>query len=157
MSEIIPYWEFFSEAGQHTGISPFLLAAIGWAESRFNANAISTRGAIGVMQISPTVWRAWGRGDIYNPRDNINVAARYLRFLMSLCDKWGKEETKWSLACYVWGLGRVRRCKNWEDVPDEVKRYCEVVERKSKEYFVAHYIDELARGVFFTNRKNPEV
>jgi len=57
MSEIIPYWEYFLDASQHTGISPFLLAAIAWAESRFNPEAISTKGAMGIMQISPQVWR----------------------------------------------------------------------------------------------------
>jgi len=157
MSEIIPFWEFFLEASQHTGISPFLLAAIAWAESRFDANAISTKGAMGVMQISPVVWRGWGRGDVYNPKDNIACGAKYLRFLMALCDKWGKEEIKWSLACYVWGLGNVYRTKSWEEVPDGVKRYCERVEEKSKEFFVKHYIKELAQGVFYTNGRIKEV
>jgi len=149
MSEIIPFWEFFLEASQHTGISPFLLAAIGWAESRWDPMAVSDKGARGVMQLMPVVWDNWGDGQIHDPKDNILAGAKYLRFLMALCDKWKKDEIKWSLAAYAWGLGNVRRTENWEDVPGEVRRYTELIEKKSKELFIQHYIRELALGVFY--------
>ena len=43
------------------GVSPSLAAAIGWQESGFNNNLVSSTGAVGVMQIEPGTWNWIGQ------------------------------------------------------------------------------------------------
>jgi LysM repeat protein len=44
------YWS------EHYGVDPHLATAVAWMESGFNNNAVSTVGAVGVMQITPATW-----------------------------------------------------------------------------------------------------
>lgn len=59
---------------------PFLLAIIG-AESMGDMSAVSSAGAIGIMQLMPRTAAAMGVTDIRNPCQNIMGGARYLRRL----------------------------------------------------------------------------
>lgn len=68
--------------GRSTDVSPQLIHAVISAESNYNQNAISPRGAIGLMQLLPSTAMRFGVNDPTNPRDNIFAGASYLKWLM---------------------------------------------------------------------------
>lgn len=67
----------------HSGWDRFTLNALIFAESRFNPSIVSPAGAVGLMQLLPSTANRMNRGpvDLYNPRANIKVGIRYLRYL----------------------------------------------------------------------------
>ena len=91
------------QAAAAANISPSLLAALVWQESRWNAQAVSPKGAMGLAQLMPATARDLG----VNPADpvaNLNGGARYLRQLLDLFDG----DVERALAAYNAGPGRVR-------------------------------------------------
>ncbi|HZW21285.1 lytic transglycosylase domain-containing protein [Noviherbaspirillum sp.] len=71
---------------QSHGLNAALLKAIIEVESGFNANAVSPKGAVGLMQVMPATAARYGRFNLYSPEQNIDVGARYLRDLLALFD-----------------------------------------------------------------------
>jgi len=71
---------------QSHGLNPALLKAIIEVESGFNANAVSPKGAVGLMQVMPATAARYGRYNLYSPEQNIDVGARYLRDLLAMFD-----------------------------------------------------------------------
>jgi soluble lytic murein transglycosylase-like protein len=63
-----------------------LLRAVMHAESNFDSGAVSSRGAAGLMQLMPETAREMYVKDIFEPRDNIEGGARYLRVLANMYD-----------------------------------------------------------------------
>ena len=91
------------QAAAAANISPTLLAALVWQESRWNPQAVSPKGAIGLAQLMPATARDLG----VNPADpvqNLHGGARYLRYLL---DTFNGDVEK-ALAAYNAGPGRVR-------------------------------------------------
>ncbi|MGF1608147.1 MAG: transglycosylase SLT domain-containing protein [Kiloniellales bacterium] len=64
------------------GLQPELVHAVILAESRYNAGALSHKGAMGLMQLMPATASRYGVGDPWDPSDNIDGGVRYLRDLM---------------------------------------------------------------------------
>jgi soluble lytic murein transglycosylase-like protein len=92
-----------TQAAAAANLSPTLLAALVWQESRWNPGAISPKGAIGLAQLMPATARDLG----VNPADpvsNLNGGARYLRQLLDQFDG----DVERALAAYNAGPGRVR-------------------------------------------------
>ena len=88
-----------------------LLAAVIYQESKFDPDARSDAGAVGLMQLQPTTARGiaeWTGGsqfrvdDLTNPELNVRYGSWYLRHLL---DKYGDEET--ALAAFNAGQGNV--------------------------------------------------
>jgi soluble lytic murein transglycosylase-like protein len=71
----------FSAAAQATGLSPALLKAVAEQESGMQETAVSSAGAIGVMQLMPGTAADLGV-DPYNAAQNIMGGARYLAELL---------------------------------------------------------------------------
>jgi soluble lytic murein transglycosylase-like protein len=70
----------YREAERVYGIPWSYFAAINFVESRMGRiHGLSSAGAIGPMQFLPSTWAYYGQGDIYDPRDAILAAGRYLR------------------------------------------------------------------------------
>lgn len=69
-----------------TRVSPALVAAIIHVESGGRADAVSTAGASGVMQLIPTTAERFGVDDITNPAQNIKGGVAYLDWLMEEFD-----------------------------------------------------------------------
>jgi soluble lytic murein transglycosylase len=95
-------------------IEPALLAAVIYQESKFRADARSSSGAIGLMQLLPDTARGialrtggtrFQVDDLYNPDINVRYGCWYLRHLLQ---KYGDEET--ALAAYNAGQ---RNVDNW--------------------------------------------
>jgi soluble lytic murein transglycosylase len=92
-------------------LDPALLAAVIYQESKFKANAKSSSGAIGLMQLRPdtakgiairTGGHRFQVSDLYNPEINVRYGSWYLRHLL---DKYGDEKT--ALAAYNAGQRNV--------------------------------------------------
>jgi soluble lytic murein transglycosylase-like protein len=71
------------------GLDPYDLAAVGWVESRWQADAIGSSGEVGIMQILPSTGR-WiadymglERYDLADPATNIAFGAAYLRLALN--------------------------------------------------------------------------
>jgi soluble lytic murein transglycosylase-like protein len=65
-------------AANKYGISPTLLQAVAQKESGYDANAVSSAGALGVMQLMPGTDRDMGVTDPFDPAQNIDAGAKYL-------------------------------------------------------------------------------
>ena len=86
------------------GVDPYLVVAVIAAESRFNPNARSYKGAAGLGQLMPSTAAAHGV-DPYDPVANLEVAVRIIR---SNLDRFGGDWNK-ALAAYNAGAGAVKR------------------------------------------------
>ena len=75
------YDDLISEASKRHGISFPLLKAIIKAESDFDPQAVSKKGAMGLMQIMPQNFKLLGLDDPFDPTQNINAGARYFKQL----------------------------------------------------------------------------
>ena len=71
----------FQAASRLTGVDESWLRAIAHVESGFDANALSPKGAKGVMQLMPDTAAAWQVTDPFNPNQSIQAGARELRQL----------------------------------------------------------------------------
>jgi soluble lytic murein transglycosylase len=98
---------------RHYDLDPALLAAVIYQESKFKADARSSSGAVGLMQLLPTTAEgiathtggtAFRVDDLYDPEINIRYGAWYLHHLLQ---KYGDEET--ALAAYNAGQDNVDR------------------------------------------------
>jgi Transglycosylase SLT domain len=70
-------------ASQHS-LSPQLLHSVIKVESGYNAMAVSSKGALGLMQLIPATARRFGVANVFNPVENIEGGAKYLRYLLDL-------------------------------------------------------------------------
>lgn len=68
----------FEEAAEKYNVPVNLLMAVGKAESGFNADAVSSAGAQGVMQLMPSTAAALGVDNAFDARSNIMGGAKYL-------------------------------------------------------------------------------
>ncbi len=70
-------------AGEAADLSPRLLEAIAYVESRFNAKAVSPKGAVGMMQLMPATAAELGV-DPHRPEENVRGGADYLRKMVTM-------------------------------------------------------------------------
>ncbi len=71
-------------AANKYSLDPALLHAVIRAESAYNPAAVSPKGAVGLMQLMPETAARFGVRDRYNPSENIEAGARYLRQLINM-------------------------------------------------------------------------
>ncbi|MGF6935630.1 soluble lytic murein transglycosylase-like protein [Paraburkholderia sp. UCT70] len=103
--EIARFADVIEEASRTFRVAPELLRAVIDVESRYNPNAVSDKGAQGLMQLMPDTARRFSDGNMFNPRDNVLAGARYLRFLLDLF----KDDMELALAAYNAGENAVIR------------------------------------------------
>ena len=101
-----PYAAHIAEASQRFGIPEHWIRAVLRAESAGDVRAVSSAGAMGLMQVMPDTWAGlrvrYGLGrDPYDPRDNILAGTAYLR---EMFDRYGNVAAM--LAAYNAGPGR---------------------------------------------------
>ena len=70
------------QAAREHQVDQALLRAVIAVESGYDPNAVSRKGAVGLMQLMPETARRYGVRNIYDPAQNIQGGARYLRDLM---------------------------------------------------------------------------
>lgn len=98
------YRASLADAAGRYGVSPRLLAALVWNESRWRPGAVSPKGAIGLAQLMPGTARQLGV-DARDPVASLAGGARYLRAQLDL---FGGDIER-ALAAYNAGPARVRR------------------------------------------------
>ena len=96
-----------------------LLHAVVRAESAYNPKAVSSAGAIGLMQLMPATAERYGVNDIWNPTQNLRGGARYLRDLLEQFD----DDLMLALAAYNAGEGAVMRYGNRIPPYPETRNY----------------------------------
>ena len=96
---------FLVDSGTKNGVDPLLLYSVMHQESSFKAYAVSPKGARGLMQLMPGTAIRFGVTNIFDPKQNIEGGARYLRFLS---DRFNGELTL-ILAGYNAGEGAVEK------------------------------------------------
>jgi soluble lytic murein transglycosylase-like protein len=116
-------------AADKYGVPAGLIAAIIKAESNFNPQAVSHRGAIGLMQLNPTTIEHLNVKNPFNPRENILAGAKYIGFLLKLY----KGNTKMALAAYNAGPGNVAKYGSVPPFP-QTRQYIPKVMRYYSEY-----------------------
>ena len=97
--------QIFNEAAKKYNVSVDLLKAIGKAESDFKADAVSRSGAQGIMQLMPKTAEYLGVTDSFDPEQNINGGAKYIKELL---DKY-EGNTSLALAAYNAGMNNVKK------------------------------------------------
>lgn len=85
------------------GVERHLVHSVIRAESNYNPNAISPKGAVGIMQLIPSTARRFGVADAFDAGDNIRGGVRYLKFLL---DYYQGDYVK-TIAAYNAGEGAV--------------------------------------------------
>jgi soluble lytic murein transglycosylase-like protein len=118
---------FIVESATRNGVDPVLLYAIMHRESSFRHMAVSPKGARGLMQLMPGTAARFGVSNIFDPRQNIEGGARYVRFLL---DTFGGD-VRLALAGYNAGEGAVMRYGNRVPPYGETQEY---VRRISERY-----------------------
>jgi soluble lytic murein transglycosylase-like protein len=83
-----PFQEQVIVAAKNTQLDPALIHAVITAESNYNPNAVSDKGAVGLMQLMPDTARRYGvKGkEIRHPEKNIKAGAQYLADLIRMFD-----------------------------------------------------------------------
>jgi len=111
------------------GVDKSLVKAVIHAESGYNPNAVSRKGATGLMQLMPSTAQGLKVTDSFNPEDNIRGGVRYLRFLLDTF----KGDVSLALAAYNAGLGKVSR---YGGIPpyQETRNYVSKVLNYQKSY-----------------------
>ena len=97
--------KFIVESGQRNSVDPMLLYAIMHQESTFKPRAMSHKGARGLMQLIPPTASRFGVTNIWDPKQNIEGGARYMRFLLDLFSG----DVRLALAGYNAGEGAVMK------------------------------------------------
>ena len=94
-----------TEAADRHRVDQALLRAVIQTESGWNPSAVSRKGAAGLMQLLPVTAQRFGVSDVFNPRQNVDAGARYLKVLL---DRYNGD-LDLALAAYNAGEGAVAR------------------------------------------------
>jgi hypothetical protein len=76
------YRSLIDQVAREVSMAPELLHAVIRVESGYQANAVSRKGAVGLMQLMPETAQRFGVRDAFDPKDNIRGGARYLKWLL---------------------------------------------------------------------------
>lgn len=102
------------EASIRFGLDPRLIRSVIRHESNYDPRAVSSRGAMGLMQLMPGTARELGVTCAFDPRQNVLGGSRYLRRMRDELGSWPR-----ALAAYHAGPARVRSGR----LPGQTRRY----------------------------------
>ena len=102
------YQDMVEQVAKSNGLEAALLHAVISVESHYNAQAVSKKGAAGLMQLMPATARRYGVADAFDPVQNLQGGAKYLRDLLALFNS----DIGLALAAYNAGENAVMRYGN---------------------------------------------
>lgn len=123
-----PFAPEISAAAADSGVEPALVRAVIAAESAFDPQALSSKGAQGLMQLMPATASELGVTDVWNPTQNIRAGSAHLARLLGRYD-----DVRVALAAYNAGEGAVDR---YGGIPPfrETREYVERVLKYYRRY-----------------------
>lgn len=137
LSKVRPYKNqsydaLINKFSKRFAIDPVLVKAVIHVESAFRPNAISPKGAQGLMQIMPATAERFGARNVMLPEQNIFVGVKYLRWLLNY---FGGQEIL-ALAAYNAGEGAVDK---YNGIPPykETRNYVRKVQKAKRAYACA--------------------
>lgn len=116
--------EIVQRASAAHGVDPLLVRSVMQVESNFNPNAVSPKGAMGLMQLMPATAKQLGVLNAFDVRQNIEGGVKYLRYL-----KTKFSDDRLVLAAYNAGEGAVKK-HGWIPPYPETVEYVMKVGRK---------------------------
>lgn len=126
------YTPLIEQVARQARLSADLLHAVILAESAYNPQARSPKGAMGLMQLMPDTASRYGVADAWDPAQNLAGGARYLRDLLDMFEN----NLRLALAAYNAGEGAVKKYGNRIPPYRETQDYVEKV--------VGYYLSERA-------------
>jgi soluble lytic murein transglycosylase-like protein len=99
------YEQLIKNCSEKYGVNQSLVKAVIHAESGYNANAVSSKGASGLMQLMPATAKSLNVADRFNPKDNVDGGVKYLRFLLDTF----RGDVSLAVAAYNAGLNNVAK------------------------------------------------
>lgn len=136
---------FIIESGLRNTVDPLLLYAIMHQESTFKPRAMSNKGARGLMQLMPGTALRFGVTSIWDPRQNIEGGARYMRFLLNQFEG----DVQLALAGYNAGEGAVMKYGYRIPPYSETQEYVRRISRRYdliRDPLSARYANSLTRN-----------
>jgi soluble lytic murein transglycosylase-like protein len=121
------YAAIVADLSRRYDLSPNLIAALVWQESRWRADAVSIKGARGLAQLMPGTARSLGV-NAADPRGNLEGGARYLRQMLDLFDG----DVERALAAYNAGPGRVMKAGGVPAIPETRAYVASIVDHLSQ-------------------------
>jgi len=112
------YGDIVRTAAEKHGLDEDLLHSIIQAESGYDPSIVSAKGAVGLMQLIPATAAKYGAQNIFDPVENIEAGARYIKDLMALYSN----DLRSVLAAYNAGPEALKKFKGIPPYP-ETKRY----------------------------------
>ena len=106
-------------AADASNLRPALIHAVVRAESAYRSDAVSPKGAVGLMQLMPATAERYGVDDRHDPAENLRGASTYLRDLLEMFDN----DLQLALAAYNAGENAVIRYGNQIPPYDETQNY----------------------------------
>ena len=117
------YAPIIRKAAAKHGVDSKLVHAVIHAESAYDAQAVSSAGAVGLMQLMPATARQYGADNREDPTQNIFAGTRYLKHLLGLFDN----NLALSVAAYNAGENAVKKYKNQIPPYPETQKYVKKV------------------------------
>ena len=99
------YDQIIASCATKYGVNPSLIKAVIHAESGYNPNAVSRKGASGLMQLMPGTARSLKVSNSFDPKDNVEGGVKYLRFLLDTF----RGDVSLAVAAYNAGLNKVAK------------------------------------------------
>lgn len=103
------------------GVDPKLIRAMVKVESNFKSDAVSPKGATGLMQLMPNTAAGLGVKNSFCPEQNIEGGIKHLKWLLGRYDN----DKKLALAAYNMGHKRVK--DSIPDVPETINYVAKVM------------------------------